>query len=110
MLFNHVGGWLIMSTETIITSSTNRLDDKDDPILEGIFNDLKEAKGKRKGQPPPSSVEEMSKFITTFCIDQIDKSTLDCKGNDLSARQIFANTINNAVFFNSLCFKYLSVY
>jgi hypothetical protein len=55
-----------------------------------------------RGQPPPSSVEEMSKFITAFCIDQIDKSTHKCNGDDLSVRQIFANTITNAVFQNYL--------
>jgi hypothetical protein len=91
--------------ETIISSSTNRLDQKDDPILEGIFNYLKEAKGKSKGQPPPNSVDEMSKFITTFCIDQIDKDTWNGTKEDLSARQIFANTINSAVLQSSLLFS-----
>jgi hypothetical protein len=63
---------LTSPAETIITSSTNRQDKKDDPVLEGIFNYLKEVKGKRKGQSPPSSVDEMSKFITSFCIQQFD--------------------------------------
>jgi hypothetical protein len=97
---------LMESVETIITSSTNRLDDREDPVIEDIFNYLKEAKGKKKGQPPPSSVDEMSKFITTFCIDQIDKSTCNCMGDELSARQIFANSINDAVF-QSLFLKFL---
>jgi hypothetical protein len=87
---------LTILAETIITSSTNRLDSKDDPVLEGIFSYLKEAKGRSKG-PPPSSVDEMSKFITTFCIDQIDKDTWNCTKEELLARQIFANTINDAV-------------
>ncbi|KAM3085736.1 hypothetical protein ACMFMG_002801 [Clarireedia jacksonii] len=89
--------WLwVIDEKTIITSSTDRPDGREDPILEGIFNYLKEAGGNSKGQPPPSSVEEMTKFITTFCIDQIDKATYNCNGDDLSARQIFSNTINNA--------------
>lgn len=98
---------LTLLTETIITSSSNRLDDKDDPVLEGIFNYLKEAKGKRKGQAPPSSVDEMSKFITTFCIDQIDKDTWKLEEDELSARQMFANTINDKVL-RTLSFCYSS--
>ncbi|CZR70264.1 uncharacterized protein PAC_20165 [Phialocephala subalpina] len=63
-----------------------------DQMLEGIYSHLKEAKGKEKGQPPPTSVDDMSKLVTTFCIEQID---IDRIGEmELSARQIFANTIS----------------
>lgn len=89
---------LTTSAETIVTSSTNRLDGRVDPVLDGIFNYLKEAKGKRRVQPPLSSVEEMGKFITTFCIDLIDKSTLNCNGDELSVGQIFETSINDTVF------------
>ncbi|KAA8572386.1 hypothetical protein EYC84_003008 [Monilinia fructicola] len=43
--------WLwVIDEETVITSSTSRLDDKEDPVLEGIFESLRKAKGKSKKQ------------------------------------------------------------
>jgi hypothetical protein len=39
----------------------------------------------------------MVKFITTFCIEFMDRSTVKCGDAELSARQIFAKTINRAV-------------
>ncbi|KAI9646501.1 hypothetical protein NHQ30_004494 [Ciborinia camelliae] len=102
---DHLWLWVI-DEKTIITSSTSRLDDQEDPVLEGIFDSLKKAKGKRNGQPPPSSVDEMCKYITDYCIEIFDKPALLCKRDKydiscdkydrLSVRQIFSNSINNA--------------
>ncbi|QSZ35438.1 hypothetical protein DSL72_008308 [Monilinia vaccinii-corymbosi] len=92
--------WLwVVDEKTIITSSTSRLDHREDPVLEGVFDSLREAKGKNKGQPPPSSVDELCKYITSYCIELFDKATLRCikRNNDrLSVRQIFSNSINDA--------------
>ncbi|KAG4034424.1 hypothetical protein MFRU_003g03880 [Monilinia fructicola] len=91
--------WLwVIDEETVITSSTSRLDDKEDPVLEGIFESLRKAKGKSKSKPPPSSVDEMCKYIINYCIEFFDRPALECKRDKdmLSVRQIFSNSINNA--------------
>jgi hypothetical protein len=83
--------------ETVITSSTNRLDDEEDPVLESIFNDLIEGNDKRR--PPPSSVEQMRELImsvTTGFIGQ-HKVEVDQNGSLESTLQIFENSINNVV-------------
>ncbi|KAI0895375.1 hypothetical protein F4806DRAFT_469061 [Annulohypoxylon nitens] len=65
--------WLwIIDEETIITSSTHRPDGFEDPIVERMFHRLREVKQKQIGQPPPSSVEEMSRFLVLSCIDFIN--------------------------------------
>lgn len=66
-------------------------------MVEGIYNYLKKAGKNTKGQPPPSSVDEMSKFITNHCIEFINTSTMKSKYSDLTALQTFANYITNEV-------------
>ncbi|GAW17229.1 hypothetical protein ANO14919_066830 [Xylariales sp. No.14919] len=58
--------------ETIITSSTHRQDGFIDPVIEMMFRQLRDAKTKKHGQPPPSSVKEMSRFLVLFCVDFIN--------------------------------------
>ncbi|KAI0418241.1 hypothetical protein F5X98DRAFT_386463 [Xylaria grammica] len=60
------------SLETIITSSTHRQDGFIDPVIEMMFRQLRDAKTKKHGQPPPSSVKEMSRFLVLFCVDFIN--------------------------------------
>ncbi|KAI1419254.1 hypothetical protein F5Y12DRAFT_278246 [Xylaria sp. FL1777] len=73
--------WLwVIDEETIITSSTHRQDGFDDPVIEIIFRQLREAKIRKIGQPPPSSVQEMSRFLVLFCVDFINS----LKWEDLS--------------------------
>ncbi|KAL9616712.1 MAG: hypothetical protein Q9160_008432 [Pyrenula sp. 1 TL-2023] len=87
--------WLwVIDEETIITCSTHRPDESDDPIVEKLFSYLWEERGRGKGQPPPSSVDEMSKFIVHFAIDFINHATWNVKTLEKSAMQIFADTIN----------------
>lgn len=89
---------LTCQSETIVTSSTNRIDAKEDPLIEGIHEHFRTAKGRRKkGEPTPTSVDDMAKFITSFCIEFLDRSTIECNGVPMSARQIFAKSINDAV-------------
>ncbi|KAI9040728.1 uncharacterized protein KD926_007809 [Aspergillus affinis] len=100
--------WLwVIDDETIITSSTCRPDGREDPVIEGIFNHLREAKSRKKGRPLPSSVDEMSKFIVSFCIDFINTVTWQGSGPDdlaspesnqksvKSVREIFSETVNS---------------
>ncbi|KAH8802534.1 hypothetical protein F5884DRAFT_738128 [Xylogone sp. PMI_703] len=87
--------WLwVIDDKTIISCSSSRLDDRYDPVMEGIYGDIKDAKRRRKAQPTPISVDEMSKFITNFCINLIDKDTYKLERDELSVRQIFANTLD----------------
>jgi DNA polymerase sigma len=89
--------------ETIITSSTNRIDEEEDPLIEGIHEYIGEAKGSNKRRLPlPTSVDEMTKFITTFCIEFMQRSKIKVVDEELSAKQIFANSINEAVSHKSL--------
>ncbi|KAM3087078.1 hypothetical protein ACMFMG_001188 [Clarireedia jacksonii] len=88
--------WLwVIDEKTIITSSTHRLDDGD-PVSERIFTYLREAEWNKNGQFPLSTIAEMTEFITIFYIDQIERSIYNYRQHDLSAMQIFSNTINNA--------------
>ena len=78
-------------------------------MIEGIFNHLREVKSKKKGRPLPSSVDEMSKFIVSFCIDFINTVTWQGSGPDglvgpenneksiKSVREIFSETVNSKV-------------
>lgn len=92
------------SLETIITCSTHRPDESDDPILEKPFSYLWEQKGRGKGQPAPSSVDEMSKFIVQFSIDFINRATWYVETSEKSAMQIFADTVNEKVCSHVLSF------
>ncbi|KAH8424345.1 uncharacterized protein LDX57_002096 [Aspergillus melleus] len=100
--------WLwVIDDETIITSSTCRPDGYEDPVIEGIFNHLREVKSKKKGRPLPSSVNQMSKFIVSFCIDFINTATWKGSSPDdlarpeysqksvKSVREIFSETVNS---------------
>ncbi|KAK9791444.1 putative Heterokaryon incompatibility domain-containing protein [Seiridium cardinale] len=55
----------------------------DDPVIEKMFRHLREAKTKKTGQPPPSSVNDMSRFLVTFCVDFINS----LKWEDLSPHE-----------------------
>ncbi|KAM0817358.1 hypothetical protein AB5N19_03163 [Seiridium cardinale] len=48
-----------------------------------MFRHLREAKTKKTGQPPPSSVNDMSRFLVTFCVDFINS----LKWEDLSPHE-----------------------
>lgn len=65
--------------------------------MDKIFDYLVKEKGQGKGQPPPSSVEEMSIFIVNFCVDLIEERNWNVDTNGYSAHQIFADTINQKV-------------
>ncbi|OJJ50553.1 hypothetical protein ASPZODRAFT_206942 [Penicilliopsis zonata CBS 506.65] len=102
--------WLwVIDEETIVTCSTHRRDGLADPVVERIWNYLREKKGKGKGQPPPSSVDEMSRFIVNFCTSFVNEtsweasisgrpqgtcSVVETQSSRKSPREIFAETIN----------------
>ncbi|KAL9109115.1 MAG: hypothetical protein Q9227_006206 [Pyrenula ochraceoflavens] len=91
--------WLwVIDEETIVTCSTHRPDEMEDPVIEKIFNYLRLERGKGKGQPAPSSVDEMSKFIVNFCIGFINQATWDTENKNRSPLQ----AINEANLFK--CF------
>ncbi|KIW11826.1 hypothetical protein PV08_09099 [Exophiala spinifera] len=91
--------WLwVIDHQTIISSSTHRLDHREDPVLEKIFAYLREEKVSstgRKGKGLPSTVDDMSRFIPKFCIGFFNhcnwKGELDI---DKSIYQMFACSIN----------------
>ncbi|KAH0565988.1 hypothetical protein GP486_000615 [Trichoglossum hirsutum] len=90
--------WLwVIDENTIITSSTHRLDDEEDPIHESILNDLAEGKNKRRS--PPSSVEQMRDLIMNVTVGFISQLRVEVgTGKDASLEsvlQIFENSINN---------------
>ncbi|KAI9869299.1 MAG: hypothetical protein M1813_000088 [Trichoglossum hirsutum] len=90
--------WLwIIDENTIITSSTHRLDDEEDLIHESILNDL--AEGKNKRRPPPSSVEQMRDLIMNVTVGFISQLRVESgTGKDAtleSTLQIFENSIND---------------
>ncbi|KAJ9626131.1 hypothetical protein H2204_010082 [Knufia peltigerae] len=91
--------WLwVIDHETVISSSTHRLDHGEDPVLEKIFAYLREEKVAstgRKGKGLPSTVDDMSRFIPKFCIGFFNHC--NWKGEleiDKSIYQIFASSIN----------------
>ncbi|TGO08593.1 hypothetical protein BTUL_0201g00070 [Botrytis tulipae] len=49
----------------------------DDPVIGKMFRLLREAKQKKNGESPPSSVEELSRFLVTFCVDFINSLRWD---------------------------------
>lgn len=108
--------------ETIITSSTHRPDGFEDPIVERMFHRLREVKQKQIGQPPPSSVEEMSRFLVLSCIDFINSLGWKDFAPNLAAdkfskedigskpiKSLYADKINQAVSVISVLQSYVHV-
>ncbi|KAJ5916676.1 hypothetical protein N7504_000691 [Penicillium tannophilum] len=58
--------WII---DTIISSTTLRPDGLEDPVVEGIFEHLRERNNRGGGQLPPSSALDLAKLIVNFCIN-----------------------------------------
>ncbi|PGH26905.1 hypothetical protein AJ80_01488 [Polytolypa hystricis UAMH7299] len=90
---DHLWLWVV-DHETIITSSTHCRDAAQDPVLEGIFDHLRRPARSHKDQHLPSSVEEMIKFITDFCVNFINQPMHNVAGSEFSVRQIFTNFIS----------------
>ncbi len=89
--------------ETIITSSTHRVDDAEDPVVRGIINYLSKEPDRGKRQHQPDSAYKMARFMVDFCIgfydrhpeiEGLDEKTLK---TSLSARQIFLDAVNKSV-------------
>lgn len=55
--------------DTVISSSTLRPDGLEDPVVEGIFEHLRERNNRGGGQLPPSSALDLAKLIVNFCIN-----------------------------------------
>ncbi|KAF2186042.1 hypothetical protein K469DRAFT_687459 [Zopfia rhizophila CBS 207.26] len=107
--------WLwVIDERTIITSSTYRLDKSEDPVLNKVFESLKQTNDKTYGQSP-SSVDEMSRFIIRVCVGFIDHSVVKIPNagesetrDSISTRQIFANTINSKAAFEADLFTHFN--
>lgn len=89
--------------DTIITSSTHRVDDQQDPVITRILYDLSKKAGRGKGQRQPSTPEELTRFIVNGCVRFFDQ-TLDISNNQsigtespISIRQLYSDSINQAV-------------
>lgn len=95
--------------ETIVTCATHRNDGFDDPVVDMIVNHLRDNQMKGNQTPPPSTVDELSRFIVRFCINFIHTTTWkslaveetpsDWKGgcDAKSVKEIFTDTINEKV-------------
>ncbi|KAL5365900.1 ankyrin repeat-containing domain protein [Aspergillus floccosus] len=94
--------WLwVIDSNTVITSSTHRMDDHQDPVITRILYDLIKRNG-GKGQRQPSTTEELSRVIVNGCVRFFDQA-LDSgssvepeTGIPASIRQIFSDSINQA--------------
>ncbi|PMD33592.1 hypothetical protein L207DRAFT_517658 [Hyaloscypha variabilis F] len=96
--------WLI-DEQTIITSSTHRkerppgetkLDDfSEDPIIEKIWENLRDERVNRNDPPPPSTALEMSKFIMELSIRLFNSAKCRVGDTRESIHQIFENSIND---------------
>jgi hypothetical protein len=85
-----------MPPETIISSSTHRLDDEQDLILGSIMDGFIE--GGNEICHPPSSIEQMEALILSIATGFIDQHKVEVKKDDLLATlQIFENSINELV-------------
>lgn len=89
---------LKFSLETIITSSTHRLDGREDIILSSVQSHL------QKSNDLPKTVQELTRLLVDICIRLYDEakepesaSDRGVKLKDLSVRDIFSNSINKAV-------------
>lgn len=95
--------WLwVINSNTIITSSTHRVDDQQDPVITRILYDLSMKAGRGKGQRQPSTPEELTRFIVNGCIRFFDQA-LDISSNQsigtespISIRQLYSDSINQA--------------
>ncbi|KAL4970686.1 uncharacterized protein BDV14DRAFT_194476 [Aspergillus stella-maris] len=100
--------WIwVVDEKTIITSSTQRNDDFEDPVVGRILKHLEDQQKTTNGRPPPSSVKEMVGFIAQFCIrltntitwgnsksEKEKDSAFLSDATEKSAIQIFADTIH----------------
>ncbi|KAG4433881.1 hypothetical protein IFR05_010640 [Cadophora sp. M221] len=85
--------WVI-DDKTILSSSTHRLDNEEDPVLEEIWKHMTSQEVREGRVALPSSPYEMAKFITDFCIDFFDHSTCPVGLIDESMHEIYRNAIN----------------
>lgn len=83
--------------ETILSSSTHRLDNEEDPVLEEIWKHMTSQEVREGRVALPSSPYEMAKFITDFCIDFFDHSTCHVGPMKESMHEIYKNAINKTV-------------
>ncbi|KAI8624006.1 hypothetical protein F5Y19DRAFT_342820 [Xylariaceae sp. FL1651] len=81
-------------SETIISSSTHRLDKIPDPILEGIWKYMNSAKVQSGRAELPCSSYQMAQFITEFCIDFFHNATCKVGQVEESIPEIYKNAIN----------------
>ncbi|GES57195.1 1-alkyl-2-acetylglycerophosphocholine esterase [Aspergillus terreus] len=94
--------WLwVVNSNTVITSSTHRMDDHQDPVITRILYDLIKRNG-GKGRRQPSTPEELSRVIVNGCVGFFDQA-LDSGSSvgpereiPASIRQIFSDSINQA--------------
>lgn len=85
------------SAETIISSSTHRMDGAQDPILEGIWQHMNSKEVQSGRASLPSSSYQMAQFITEFCINFFHSAT--CKVGEVKELipEIYKSAINKTV-------------
>lgn len=97
----HVGK--LTCTETVITSSTHRIDGDDDPFFTGIIDLLTKGTERSKSRfAQPRDALEMSQIIVNFCVGCFDRQPkLGVHERHAlmhgSVRQIFSDSINKTV-------------
>jgi hypothetical protein len=90
--------------ETLVTSSTHRIDGEDDPFFAGIVDLLTKGTERAKSRfAQPRDALEMSQVIVNFCVGCFDRqprfrpherSAMQMHG---SVRQLFSDSINKTV-------------
>ncbi|KAI1768625.1 hypothetical protein GGR53DRAFT_383781 [Hypoxylon sp. FL1150] len=91
--------WLwVIDDKTVISSGTQRADDDNDPLFEGILNRLVNAQEELNGETMLSSVDSFVKLIASFYINDLDNLSIDIatssrKDQRASVYEIFAGSI-----------------
>ncbi|KFH45075.1 Serine/threonine-protein phosphatase 6 regulatory ankyrin repeat subunit C-like protein [Hapsidospora chrysogenum ATCC 11550] len=93
--------WLWMLDEdTLITSSTHRVDGGEDPFFHGIVDLLGKSGQSKAKQSPPINASEMSDLIADFCVGFFDAQPRQRheahRTPHGSIRQLFSDSINKA--------------
>jgi hypothetical protein len=83
--------------ETIISSSTHRMDNAQDPVFENVWAALQQSKATGKINRSPFPTYEMLGIITDVCIGSFEEAKWPVGSGLESIHQLFENSINDMV-------------
>ncbi|KAG9255662.1 ankyrin repeat-containing domain protein [Emericellopsis atlantica] len=98
--------WLwMLDDQTLVTSSTHRMDGMPDPIFSGVLDLLGQGDSRSRVSQPTTALE-MSQTIVDFCVGQFNRGSPSTRSHG-SLRQIFFDSINKTAIEESELYRKL---